>query len=343
MPPEFIYTSYRLARHYPPDRTVLEDISISFYPGAKIGVIGAQRRGQVQPPADHGRPRRRLHRRGPRSRPASPWATCPRSRSWTRPGTSRATSSTASARSTASSTQYNAVMARWAEPDADYEAIGAEQAALEDRIAAADAWNLERNVDIAMDALRCPPDDADVTHAVRRREASRGAVPAAAQPPGPAAARRADQPPRRRVGRVAGAVPRRSTRAPSSRSPTTGTSSTTSRSGSWSWTAAAGSRSRATTRAGSSRSWIAWRRNRRPSDARQRTLARELEWVRLSPRGRQAKGKARLGAYEQLLAEAQDDEGERPGARDRHPAGPAPGRHGHRGREPAQGLRRPRC
>ena len=59
--------------------------------------------------------------------------------------------------------QYNAVMAKWSDPDADYEAIGAEQAALEDKIAAADAWNLERNVDIAMDALRCPPDDADVT------------------------------------------------------------------------------------------------------------------------------------------------------------------------------------
>ena len=54
-------------------------------------------------------------------------------------------------------------MAKWSDPDADYEAIGAEQAALEDRINAADAWNLERNVDIAMDALRCPPDDADVT------------------------------------------------------------------------------------------------------------------------------------------------------------------------------------
>src|SRR6266705_7177443 len=53
-------------------------------------------------------------------------------------------------------------MARWSEPDADYDAIGAEQAALEDRINAADAWNVERNVDIAMDALRCPPDDADV-------------------------------------------------------------------------------------------------------------------------------------------------------------------------------------
>ncbi len=59
--------------------------------------------------------------------------------------------------------QYNAVMAKWSEPDADYEAIGAEQSALEDKINAADAWNLERNVDIAMDALRCPPDDADVT------------------------------------------------------------------------------------------------------------------------------------------------------------------------------------
>src|ERR1044072_8967052 len=46
MPAEFIYTTYRLARHYPPDRTVLEDISISFYPGAKIGVIGPNGAGK---------------------------------------------------------------------------------------------------------------------------------------------------------------------------------------------------------------------------------------------------------------------------------------------------------
>ena len=51
----------------------------------------------------------------------------------------------------------------WADPDADYEKVGALQAELEDKIAAADAWNLERNVEIAMDALRCPPNDADVT------------------------------------------------------------------------------------------------------------------------------------------------------------------------------------
>src|SRR5512135_1728140 len=46
MPAEFIYTAYRLARHYPPDRTVLENISISFYPGAKIGVIGPNGSGK---------------------------------------------------------------------------------------------------------------------------------------------------------------------------------------------------------------------------------------------------------------------------------------------------------
>ena len=57
MPAEFIYSTYKLARHYPPDRTVLEDISISFYPGAKIGVIGPERGRQVEPPPDHGRPR----------------------------------------------------------------------------------------------------------------------------------------------------------------------------------------------------------------------------------------------------------------------------------------------
>ena len=43
---EFIYTCYKLARHYPPDRTVLENISLSFYPGAKIGVIGSNGSGK---------------------------------------------------------------------------------------------------------------------------------------------------------------------------------------------------------------------------------------------------------------------------------------------------------
>ena len=76
------------------------------------------------------------------------------------------------------------------------------------------------------------------------------------------------------------------------------------------------------------------------ADARQRTLARELEWVRMGARARQAKGKARLTAYEQLLAESNDvkrTERELEIAIRRA----APWRPGDRGSQPAQGLRRP--
>ena len=163
--------------------------------------------------------------------------------------------------------------------------------------------------------------------ALGRREAPRRARPAAAPAPRPAPARRADQPPRRRVRRVAGALPRRVRRARSSPSPTTATSSTTSRSGSSSSTAAGACRSRATTRAGWSRSSSGMSREQKQADARQRTLARELEWVRMGAKARQAKGKARLSAYEKLLAEANDAKGTESRARDRDPARSAPRRH----------------
>ena len=76
------------------------------------------------------------------------------------------------------------------------------------------------------------------------------------------------------------------------------------------------------------------------ADAKQRTLARELEWVRLSPKARQSKGKARLTAYEQLLAEAQNEKEVARELEIADPARTAPGRPGHRRRGPAQGLRR---
>ena len=76
-----------------------------------------------------------------------------------------------------------------------------EFARVQEQIDAVDGWNLDTTLEIAMDALRCPPPDADVDDALRRRAPPRRAVPAAAAPARPAAARRADQPPRRRVGR----------------------------------------------------------------------------------------------------------------------------------------------
>ena len=162
MPAEFIYTAYKLARHYPPDRTVLQDISISFYPGAKIGVIGPNGAGKssllrIMAGLDDG------YTGEARLTPGSSVGYLSQE-----PGLDPSRDVKGNVLDGVREVhglieQYNAVMAQWSDPDADYEQIGVEQSALEDKINAADAWNLERNVEIAMDALRCPPDNADVS------------------------------------------------------------------------------------------------------------------------------------------------------------------------------------
>ena len=94
---------------------------------------------------------------------------------------------------------------------------------------------------------------------------------------------------------------------------------------------------------GSYSSWLEQKQKRaqvegKQDEARERTLARELEWIRASPKARQAKSKARIRAYDELLAElgARQD---RQGA-DHHPAGAPPRRRGDRGRPSGEGLRR---
>ena len=99
---EFIYTCYKLARFYPPDRTVLENISLSFYPGAKIGVLGANGAGKssllrIMAGLDDG------FSGEARLTPGSASGTSPRNPNSTRRRTSAATSWTASPRSSRSS------------------------------------------------------------------------------------------------------------------------------------------------------------------------------------------------------------------------------------------------
>ena len=176
-------------------------------------------------------------------------------------------------------------------------------------------------------------------HPLRGRAPARGAMPAAAARARTAAARRAHQPPRRRVGGLAGAAPGRVQGGTSWRSPTTATSSTTSPAGSSSSTAARASPTRATTRAGSSRSRPAWPRRSARRRARQRTIAAELEWVRTNPKGRRTKSKARLARYEELVAEERNVKLEE--VQIHIPPGPAPGREGAHRDQLSQGLRRP--
>ena len=307
MPPEFIYTSYRLARHYPPDRTVLEDISISFYPGAKIGVIGPNGAGKssllkIMAGLDDG------FTGEARLTPGFTVGYLSQEPQLD-PGKDVKGNVLDGVREVHGLIdQYNAVMARWSDPDADYDAIGAEQAALEDRIAAADAWNLERNVDIAMDALRCPPDDADVSTLSGGEKRRVALCRLLLQHPDLLLL---DEPTNhldaesvewleRFLGEYAGTV----------------VAITHDRyflDNVAKWILEL-DRGRGIPFSGNYSSWLEQKlerlsRESKAVDARQRTLARELEWVRLSPRARQAKGKARLGAYEQLLAEAQNDKG----------------------------------
>jgi ATPase subunit of ABC transporter with duplicated ATPase domains len=158
----FIYTCFKLARFYPPDRTVLENISLSFYPGAKIGVLGSNGSGKssllkimaglddeftgearLTPSFSVG-----LLEQEPKLDPAKDVL-------------GNVMDGVAPIRDLLA--EYEKVTAMWAEPDVDFDKVGALQAKLEAKINAADAWSLERNVEIAMDALRCPTNDSDVT------------------------------------------------------------------------------------------------------------------------------------------------------------------------------------
>jgi len=304
MPAEFIYTSYKLARHYPPDRTVLEDISISFYPGAKIGVIGSNGAGKssllrIMAGLDDGFTGEARLTPGftvgylaqePQLDPAKDVKG--NVLDGVRPVQDLIDA-------------YNAVMAKWSDPDADYDAIGAEQSALEDKINAADAWNLERNVDIAMDALRCPPDDADVTTLSGGEKRRVALARLLLQHPDLLLL---DEPTNHLDAESVEWLERFLDEYAGTVVAVTHDRYFLDNVAKWILEL---DRGRGIPFSGNYSSWLEQKLDRmakesKSIDARQRTLARELEWVRMGARARQAKGKARLGAYEKLLAEANE-------------------------------------
>jgi sulfate-transporting ATPase len=300
---EFIYTCHKLARFYPPDRTVLENISLSFYPGAKIGVLGANGAGKssllrIMAGLDDG------YSGTARLTPGFTVGYLAQE-----PELDPAKDVKGNVMDGVAGVQglidrYNEVMAMWADPDADYEKIGSLQADLEDKIAAADAWSLERNVEIAMDALRCPPDDADVTTlsgGERRRVAlcrlllSHPDLLLLDEPTNHLDAESVEWLERflqDYTGTVVAITHDRYFLDNVAK-----------------WILEL-DRGRGFPFEGNYSSWLEQKQERlareeKGNETRQRTLERELEWVRMSPKARQSKGKARLAAYDKLQSEAE--------------------------------------
>ena len=161
MASEFIFTMRNLGRFYPPDREVLKDVTLAFIPGAKIGVLGHNGAGKssvlkIMAGIDDG------FTGEARLSPGFSVGLLEQE-----PGLDEDKNVIENIMEGVAETQslidrYNEVLAMWGDPEADLEEVGSMQADLEDRIQSSNAWDLERQVEIAMDALRVPAAESSV-------------------------------------------------------------------------------------------------------------------------------------------------------------------------------------
>jgi ATP-binding cassette ChvD family protein len=159
---QFIYTMNRVGKIVPPKRVILRDISLSFFPGAKIGVLGLNGSGKstllrIMAGVD------KEFEGEARPQPGIKIGFLSQEPQLDPTQDVRGNVEVAVAEVKGALAKLDAVYAAYAEPDADFDRIAAEQARLEAIIQAADGHNLERQLEVAADALRLPPWEADVT------------------------------------------------------------------------------------------------------------------------------------------------------------------------------------
>jgi sulfate-transporting ATPase len=306
MPAQYIFTMRDLRRYYPPDREVLRGINLSFYPGAKIGVIGANGSGKssllaIMAGVDDG------FSGEARLAPGSSVGYLPQEPQLDSDKDVAGNVADGVAETKGLLDRFDAVCAAMGEPDADFDALAAEQAVLQDRIDAANAWDLERTLEIAMDALRLPPGDTDVTTlsgGERRRVALCRLL--LARPD----LLLLDEPTNHLDAESVAWLERTLQDYPGTVVAVTHDRYFLDNVAGWILELDRGA---GIPWEGNYSSWLEQKQARLAAEekadrSRQRTLERELEWIRMSPKARQSKGRARINAYGQLVAEAESAE-----------------------------------
>src|SRR5437899_1830164 len=301
MPAQFIFTMRELRRFHPPDREVLKGINISMFPGAKIGVLGANGSGKssllrIMAGEDDG------YTGEARLTPGFSVGWLPQEPRLDASKDVMGNVAEGVAEAKGLLDRYNEVCDAMASPDADFDKLLAEQGELQDRIDALGAWDLDRTLDIAMDALRLPPGDADVSTlsgGERRRVALCRLL---LQKPDLLLL---DEPTNHLDAESVAWLERTLQEYAGTVVAVTHDRYFLDNVAGWILEL---DRGRGIPWEGNYSSWLEQKRNRlqqeeKAETRKQRTLERELEWIRMSPRARQAKGKARLNAYEALLRE----------------------------------------
>ena len=294
---------YRADKFYGPDRQVLANISLSFLPGAKIGVLGPNGSGKstlLRIMAGKDEVSSGVAELAPGASVGlleqEPWLDPERDVRGNVEDGVRGLRDILD--------RFNEISAAFAEPDADFDALLAEQGKVQDAIDRADAWQLDQHLDHAMDALRLPDGDRDVTTlsgGERRRVALCRLLLSAPD------LLLLDEPTNHLDAESVAWLERFLADYKGTIVAVTHDRYFLDNVAGWILEL---DRGRGIPFQGNYSSWLEQKQERlameeKTESARRRTLARELEWVRMSPRARHAKSKARLGAYEKLYAEEQ--------------------------------------
>ncbi len=308
---QYVYVMRGLTKAFPGGREVLKGITLSFLPGAKIGVLGPNGAGKttllrimadLEP--DFG---------------GEAWAADGISVGYLaqEPELDPELDVEGNVMESLSGTKelldrFNEISAQFADPmdDDRMNALLAEQGDLQEKIDAAGGWELERTIEVAMDALRCPPGDADVT---RLSGGERRRVALCRLLLGRPGILLLDEPTNHLDAQSVAWLERFLADYEGTVMVVTHDRYFLDNVTGWILEL---DRGRGIPYEGNYSSWLEQKEKRlgqeeKEESARRRTLRRELEWIRLSPRARQAKGKARITAYDALLAEAHE---RRPGS-----------------------------